>query len=167
VERNTHSEKEFRVFYEEHYNNLCRAAWRILREKDGAREIVQEVFIEVWSKGTWTTLHSPKAYLYVAVYNRCIKALGKSKRFVSEESMPQHQGGDFHHKLEHEELERIISQGIDSLPDRCKAIFILSREEEMTYNEIATHLDLSAKTVENQMGIALKKLREHLEKHWQ
>jgi RNA polymerase sigma-70 factor, ECF subfamily len=155
----------FRILYESHYANLCRAAYRILREEESAREVVQKVFIELWEKGNWQQIQSPKAYLYVAVYNRAINELHSRKPFLSAESIPSHLSTN-HNPLEQQELESVIARGIDALPEQCKKVFILSREEEFTYNEIAVHLGLSVKTVERQMGIALKKLREYLQNHW-
>jgi RNA polymerase sigma-70 factor, ECF subfamily len=158
-------DKEFRQLFETNYNNLCRAAYRIVLEKESAREIVQEVFIELWKKDNWQHIESLKAYLYVAVYNRSLSELKKRKPFLSEEAIASRYVTD-HHQMEANELEKIITRGIDSLPDECKKIFLLSREEELTYKEIARLLGLSVKTVERQMGIALKKLRDYLNIHW-
>lgn len=158
-------ENEFRLIFEAHYNNLCRIAHRVIKDQDSAREIVQEVFVEMWSKGSWQQLKSPKAYLYVSVYNRAISELQKGKRFVSEEAIPLLSVSDSM-KVEEEELEKIIVEAINTLPDQCKKIFLLSREEELTYRQIAQDLTLSVKTVERQMGIALKKLRKYLDSHW-
>lgn len=158
-------EKDFRALFEANYNNLCRVAWRILSDRDLAREVVQEVFVELWRKGQWQQLQSSKAYLYVAVYNRSLSELQKSKRFLSEDSLPL-LTTDHSDTLEEQELERIIVSAIEALPDQCKKIFILSREEELTYREIAARLGLSIKTVERQMGIALKKIRDYLDRHW-
>jgi RNA polymerase sigma-70 factor (family 1) len=159
------AQNEFRLIYEEHYNSLCRAAYRILKEKEGAREVVQQVFLDLWTKANWNDLQSVKGYLYVSVYNRSINFIDKRKRFVSEESIPEilehHQA-----EVELEELRNAIHLGIEALPDRCKEVFLLSREDEMTYQQIANHLGLSIKTVERHMGIALHKLREYLDVHW-
>lgn len=158
-------DKEFRFIFEDNYNNLCRAAYRVLLDEDSAREVVQEVFVELWKKDTWRQLQSPKAYLYVAVHNKSISELRKRKRFVSEDAIPE-LSIPHAQELEEEELERIILEGIEALPEQCKKVFILSREEELTYREIADQLALSVKTVERHMGIALKKLRDYLNKYW-
>jgi RNA polymerase sigma-70 factor, ECF subfamily len=162
---NAANEIKFRKIYESNYNNLCRAAYRILHEKETAREVVQDVFVTLWNKNTWHELKSPEAYLYVSVYHQCIKIVSRRKLFVSDDSLVGHINPS-ELTLENKELEKIIADGINNLPDRCKAIFILSREAEMSYDQIAKHLGLSIKTVDNQMGIALKKLREHLAKWW-
>jgi len=157
-------QKEFRVLYETHYNDLCRASFNILLEKENAREIVQQVFLDLWDKQNWHRLNSVKAYLYVAVYNRSLNLIKTRKRFVSLDAMPETTAG--HADLETEELRLTIISGIEALPDRCREIFLLKREGDMTYQEIADHLQLSIKTVERQMGIALEKLRNHLDAHW-
>ena len=64
--------------------------------------------------------------------------------------------------MEYQELYELVQKAINQLPEKCKAIFVLSREEGLTYQEIANQLDLSVKTVENQMSIALKKMRAAL-----
>ena len=76
-------------------------------------------------------------------------------------SMPKKDEG------ENEKLKKYIQTAVDALPTKCRKIFMLSRNAGMTYEEIAEELDLSKKTVENQMGIALKKLRESLEHVYQ
>lgn len=159
----TQPEKEFRLIYEAHYVSLCRIAYRILAEEDTAREVVQEVFIEIWRKQNWQELRSVQAYLITAVYNRSLKGLRKQKKLVSFDQVAE--PGTVESPLEQQELEVLISQGIDQLPERCREIFLLSRESEMTYSQIAGQLGISIKTVEAQMGIALKKLREHLRIH--
>ena len=159
----TQPEKEFRLIYEVHYVSLCRIAYRILSEEDTAREVVQEVFIEIWKKQNWQELRSVQAYLITAVYNRSLKALRKQKKLVSLDQVTEPVAVDV--PLEQQELEIVISRGIEQLPERCREIFLLSRESELTYNQIAIQLGISIKTVEAQMGIALKKLREHLYIH--
>lgn len=159
-------DQQFRLLYEENYNALCKAAYRILREQDTAREIVQDVFVELLNKENWHLIKSPKGYLYMAVYNRSLNWLSKRKRFVSEESIPLHKHATENHSIEHDELKKIIIESIASLPKQCQIIFLLSREESMTYAQIAAHLRISVKTVEHQMGIALKKIRNYLKSRW-
>ena len=125
--------------------------------------MVQQVFVDLWTKQNFHQLQSVKAYLYVSVYNRSLNFIQSHKRFLSEEKIPETSVTD--PGVEENELRVVIARAIETLPDRCKEIFLLSREEEMTYNEIATHLNLSVKTVERQMGIALAKVRDYLEKN--
>ena len=108
-----------------------------------------------------------KTYLYSAVKNKCLNYIKLelpkqqsmadiSEVMLSVSNAPKDEG-------ENEQLKKYIQSAIDALPKKCRRIFILSRNAGMTYEEIAEELDLSKKTVENQMGIALKKLRESLE----
>jgi RNA polymerase sigma-70 factor, ECF subfamily len=156
---------EFRILYETHYNALCGAAYRILLDKDSSREVVQNIFFELWETGKWQTIESPKAYLFVSVYNRSITEFQKRKRFANAAMIVDKGVNDRDH-LEENELQKIIVEAVNELPEQCKRIFILSREEELTYGQIAKDLNLSVKTVERQMGIALRKLREYLKIHW-
>ena len=161
---NSH-DKKFRSLYEDNYVKLCRAANRILKEHDSAREVVQEVFVEFWNKEDWWKIESPAGYLYVSVYNRSLNVLKNRNRFVKEEFIPD-SGVSDSDELQIQELQTIILQGITALPERCRLIFVLSREEELTYSNIASRLNLYIKTVEQQMGIALKKLRNHIQIKW-
>ena len=112
---------------------------------------------------------SAKAYLYRAVHNRCLNYLeqGKVRQLYRNESVGKEEplsaaadaGG------ERRELQERISRAIEKLPEQCRLIFRLSRFDEMKYAEIAAHLNISVKTVENQMGKALRILREELKEY--
>lgn len=133
-----------------------------------AEEVVQEVFISLWERRKEIVItHSVKSYLVSSVRNRSINYL----KLQLPKDRRKEDLDDFHialtassdtSGLEYNELYDIIQEAINQLPEKCKAIFILSREEGLTYKEIADELSLSLKTVENQMGIALKKLRAAL-----
>lgn len=130
--------------------------------------MVQEVFISLWERRNEIVItHSIKSYLVSSVRNRSINYL----KLQLPKDRRKEDLDDFHIALtassdapglEYNELYDIIQEAISQLPEKCKAIFILSREEGLTYKEIANELSLSLKTVENQMGIALKKLRAAL-----
>ena len=130
--------------------------------------VAQEVFLYIWEKREQIEIQTTlKTYLYSAVKNKCLN-------YIKLELPKQQSMGDISEVMlsvstgikdegENEQLKKYIQGAIDALPKKCRRIFILSRNAGMTYEEIAEELDLSKKTVENQMGIALKKLRESLE----
>jgi RNA polymerase sigma-70 factor (ECF subfamily) len=148
-----------------HYASLCRMAFRYTRDKDQAEDIVQGVFLKVWEKRKQIIVKvSWKAYLYKACASDCLKYMDKNKSRTSLEDLSvhpnSHQPSDV--DLRTEELRKLIQKAILDLTPACREVFLLSREEEMSNKEIAAILDISIKTVENQMTKALKSLRQKL-----
>lgn len=110
-----------------------------------------------------------KPYLYVAVKNTALNKLkvNRRKADVEETSInPLYvENRTAEDNMEYNEMEQVLMDTIAELPPKCQEVFRLSRFEEMSYKEIAAELDISVKTVENQMGKALKRLREALERY--
>lgn len=159
------SSSEVEVLFKQHYQMLCNAAYRITHDVDAAEDIVQDVFIRILNKLDSIKLeHSLKGYLIRSVTNASLNYLEANKKVVSinlnySTSVTTLDG---YEKLDGKDLEKIIEKAIGQLPPQCKAVFILSRFENMKYKEIAEHLDISIKTVENHLGKALNILRENL-----
>jgi len=155
-------EQMFRSYYE----RLCNYALRIMSDSNEAEEMVQQVFVKIWDKReNFEVKLSLKSYLYKAVYNTCLNRLKQMKNTSGKisASIP-HQVVETGN-LMMKELEKNIVNAINKLPEQCRIIFKLSRFEELKYAEIAEHLNLSVKTVENQMGKALKVLRQELKEY--
>lgn len=156
----------FEELFKMHYKMLCNAANKILNDKDASEDVVQDVFLKFWSKReNINIIESVKSYLYRATINTSLNHLEKSKKIIrlqntdtSNEGISINAGEEFYHK----ELKGKIDEAINQLPPKCKVVFVLSRFEGMKYQQIADHLGISIKTVENQMGKALKMLRERL-----
>ena len=155
------------LFRSEH-KKLCNTANRILNDWDASQDIVQEVFIKFWNKRNEIKIEtSAPAYLLKAVINTCLNYLESSKRqFRLREDITAEQIAGLAYQessaLEEKELRIRLEMAIERLPPKCKTIFVLCKYEGMKYQQIADHLSISIKTVENQMGIALQKLREDL-----
>ncbi len=159
----------FESLFKTHYAKLCFYANTIIGNLAVSEEIIADLFTEIWEKRTQIQFSSStKAYLYKSAYNRCLNYIkhakiesayveyllkNESKNFFSE--MPSY-------AYDEKEISKEITAAIDKLPEKCKAIFLLSRVQNKKYHEIANMLELSPKTVENQMAIALKKLRQML-----
>ena len=138
-------------------------ARKILGDEDDAREVVHQVFINLWERRSEVDLStSLKSYLFTAVNNRSLNVIRDRKKFSSEEVPERAANWDVSAELESQELEERIRETIAALPQRCRVIFELNRFEGLSYGEIAKKLDISVKTVENQMSKALKILREQL-----
>ncbi len=165
LQNNNH--KVFDQLFMDYYVNLCRFAYTYLKDREASEEIVQEIFISLWEYRESININtSIRAYLYTSVKNRSLNYLrnektriGHENEFASEQVSKVNELINF---CEHEELHTLINDSINDLPKQCRNIFNLSRNEGLTYNDIAHQLNLSPKTVENQMGIALKKLRSKL-----
>ncbi|CAN5564820.1 RNA polymerase sigma-70 factor [soil metagenome] len=157
----------FEVIFREHYNRLCRYASGILNDKDDAEEVVQQMFLSIWEKRQEIDIKvSVKSYLFRAVHNRCLNLIQQIKVRQNYAEGKQSEGIPIAHSpaqvLQGSELEKEIKRALDVLPEQCKKIFELSRFAELKYSEIASQLEISVKTVENQMGKALRILRAEL-----
>lgn len=154
----------FRYAFDYFYVSLCNYLSNLIHNPDLAEDIVQEVFITLWNKRkTIIITTSLKKYLYKSCYNRYIDIYRKNQRTYKklEElryvKLMELQEEDL--TLKQEKLER-LQEVIENLPPKCKQVFLLSKYEGLKYLEIAQKLDISVKTVENQIGKAYNKLRE-------
>ena len=132
-----------------------------------AESIVQDSFLAIWEKRDTLQLdESLKSYLYTTVKNKSLNYLQKKKLFVQETEDHQLEvSGNMPtpvQQLSQKETEKIIFAAIENLPPKCKRIFLLSRQEDLSYKEIASVLDINIKTVENQIANALKIIREKM-----
>jgi RNA polymerase sigma-70 factor (ECF subfamily) len=159
----------FREIFEAHYKPLCRFAIRYVGVGEVAEELVADVLTTLWQeRKTLQINHSLKAYLFAAVRNACLNYL---KSRVGRQRFEPDAAADAlpvapPDALEYGELEKLVEAGIGQLPPACRTIFTLSRQADLSYEEIAQSLGLSRNTVKAQMGIALKKLRGYLGRHW-
>jgi RNA polymerase sigma-70 factor, ECF subfamily len=148
------------------YADLCRFCYRITGSRAAAEDIVQDVFAAIWRRGTVFDYGDPLPYLYRAVRNRAISHQRQLRRhggwlmsWAQERAEHLAPAAD---PSEVEDLARAIDAAVAALPARRRAIFALHRDQHLTYAEIAVALGISIKTVETQMGRALKALRERL-----
>ena len=159
-----YDDKAFEQMFKTHYKELHSYASVMLRDEDTAEEIVQSMFLKFWEKRELLNVQtSIKAYLYKCVYNDSLNYLKHQKVKTKYQDFAAYTMNDHHEaassKVELTELEFKIQEALNELPEHCRTIFQMSRFEELKYREIAEQLDLSIKTVENQMGKALKILR--------
>jgi RNA polymerase sigma-70 factor (ECF subfamily) len=154
-------EKVFKV----HFKSLHAYACTLLNSEAVAEEMVQQVFYKLWERKEQVVVHtSIKAYLYRAVHNESMNHLKHRKvksthQTYAMQQQSHQQERNAAEQLAGKELETRIREALNELPEQCRTIFQLSRFEELKYREIADQLNLSVKTVENQMGKALKLMR--------
>ncbi|MDX1665829.1 MAG: RNA polymerase sigma-70 factor [Saprospiraceae bacterium] len=159
----------FRELFEDYYLQVCSYMYRYIRDRSTVKDLAQDVFLRFWDKRHQIEVHSSLgAYLRRMAINEALGYLRKNKRWSEEE--PDHSsGGSTHNEAEARlalrNLQQQVREAIAELPLRCRTVFLLSRYEELTYAEIAEQMDISVKTVENQMGKALKHLRVRLRSH--
>ena len=139
---------------------------RFIRDRATVEDLAQNVLIRFWEKRHQINITSSlKAYLHRMAVNEALGYIRKHKKVIEEEftaTTPIGSTDSVEDEFLHTELEGKITTAINSLPPKCRAIFQLSRFEDLTYKEIAKKLGISVKTVENQMGKALRVLREKM-----
>lgn len=153
----------FEQLFRELFKPLCGFAMKYVADLDDARNLVHDVFITTWEK--FDSLPSDtnyRSYLYTSVRNRCLNHVRDTKKHLTIEKMAEHNYAEEIRPMEAAELEKEIELGINSLPEKCRMVFEMSRMEGLKYSEIAEKMNISVKTVEAQMSKALSVLREHL-----
>jgi RNA polymerase sigma-70 factor, ECF subfamily len=159
--------KEFENLFRELYTPLCSYASKILHDNDQAEEIVQDIFYGIWKNKEKLDIHiSFRPYLYKSVHNNCLQTIQHHQIEEKYRKHVEYNLNEFQidpiQEMEAEEMNIVIEKTLNSLPERCKQIFNMSRFEGMKYKEIAEILDISTKTVESNMGKALNAFRQNL-----
>lgn len=154
-------EKSFVEYFDRYFVPLCQYAWVYCKEEERAKEIVQEVFMKIWEKRDFLEIKGAiSSYLYQTVKNKSLNYLRDQKKRLVIYQDPK---DTIEEEQEQNHLETShLHKAISLLPDRCRVIFKMKKVDGLSYKEISQRLSVSEKTVENQMGIALKKLKESL-----
>jgi RNA polymerase sigma-70 factor (family 1) len=156
----------FNALYDRYWSVLFRLAFRILERHDASKDVVQEVFVSFFEKHSKRDISNVKAYLLQSTKYQCFMQLraGKltAKHIERMENVITCNLVD--EEIEADELQKAIDHQIASLPEKCREVFELSRVEELTNKKIAERLNISQKTVENQITKALRTLRLTVDK---
>ena len=152
--------------FDNNYSALCNYAHTFVNDKHLAEDIVQSVFIQLWENQKIFQLKSPEPYLLKCVRYKCIDYLKKPnrKREMLTDNLPNLKTEEVS-SLKEADILPMLHYFADKLPSKMRKVFLMSRQQGMSYKEIAAELNISIKTVENQMGSALKKLRVLLQEH--
>ena len=164
-----HSEKAYKTLFMEMHESLIDFARSILKSSEDAEEVVSDFFISIWQRRTLLrAIENPRLYFFVGVKNAALNKLLSRKRIK------------LFHELEWQttlksvffnpeelmlsaEIVKKVMQAVNELPPKCKIIFKLVKEEGLKYAEVAKLLEISIKTVEAQMAIALRRIKTHSE----
>lgn len=161
----------YRFLFDHHFSDLCNFLLIYLHRKELAEEIALDLFTYIWEKRQSLQIKVTfKSFLFAAAKNKAITLYRKenqkmftsidtSESTISNDSSPQG-------LMENNELRDLINEAIFRLPEKSRQVYQLAWEKNMSYNEIAVQLGLSPKTIENHVGIALRKLRESLQPYY-
>ncbi len=162
----------YRYLFDNYFIDLCKFLRMYVNDQFIAEEIALDIFTNFWERRKELNINnSLKGYLFQSAKYRAISHLRKERNNIITQLNDQETlevGDDVNiDTLEVEELRKIIDEAIESLPEKSKLIYLMAREENMSHKEIASKLGISPKTVENHVGIALKKLRNNLKPHYE
>lgn len=160
----------FAAFFDIYSHNVYRFAGYFIRNDEVCEEIVSDVFINIWnSRHKLPEIENLENYLFIITRNISFNYLDKESRqpVTAGEPFPESriENTNPERELLYKETEQLIYEAISKLPERCRTVFLLSREEKMKYHQIAQALSISEKTVHAQMVTALKKLNESLRRY--
>ena len=159
----------FECLFKLYYTRLTLFANRFLNDINAAEEIVSDIFVMLWENGHEIEFKGTvSSYLFRSVQNRALNYLKHQKieslyvNYLEKQHLMHTMAATAESPYLEKEMTRQINSALESLPEKCREIFMMSRFDNLKYKEIAEKLNLSPKTVERQMSIALDKLRRML-----
>jgi len=162
----------YRFLFDHHFTDLCNFLLIYLHSKELSEEIALEIFTFIWEKRQTLQIKVTfKSFLFSSAKNRAISLYRKEqKKMFTTIDFGQsvfNEDSSSQQLMENNELREIINTAINKLPEKSKQIYQLAWEENFSHKEIAEKLGITPKTVENHVGIALRKLRESLKPYYQ
>ncbi|HWV75399.1 MAG TPA: RNA polymerase sigma-70 factor [Pseudosphingobacterium sp.] len=163
------SESVFTAIYEQYWASLFKYVIRILPEEDEAADVVQETFVTFWElRSRLAKVRSIKAYLFIMARNLAFKRFRENlKQETVEDRLVEFYANtdvSMEQMIELKDLADLIDAEIGRLPEKMREVFVLSRKEHLSYQEIAERLEISDETVKKQISRALKYLRVRMDK---
>jgi len=163
------NEQSFREIYDAYFEPVCRFLNYYTRDESTIEGVVQDVFVKLWEERDVLEIQYIKTYLYNAARNKILNELRdvKNRNVLLEQwakrEIENQQAKDC---VDMNEFVQLLQTSVETLPATCKDIFKMSREQNLSYKDIASERGLSIKTVEAQMGIALKRIREKMSAYY-
>lgn len=158
-------QKAFKTFFDNHHDELYRYLKQKGLAKEAAEDLIQKAFVYIWeNRDGIDETKSLRAYLFRIAYTRMLNLFRDHSKFDKNQEVPDlaHTGNSADEPIHRKELNRTIENAISSMPDKRQEVFRLCFLQEFTYKEAAETLEVSVKTIENHMGLALKDLRSSL-----
>ncbi|WP_411273010.1 RNA polymerase sigma-70 factor [Daejeonella sp.] len=154
-----------KLIYKKYWTQLYTSAYNILHDQHACEDIIQDLFINLWNKREQIEIKaSLKSYLFASVRYEVFRQVrhGSVREDIFENIQDRFQTPSEYGNIEHRELLSYVNSIVNNLSEKCKVVYKLSREEQLSHKEIASKLDISSKTVENHLNKALRQLRTSL-----
>lgn len=151
-----------KIIYDKYWNQLFNSAYTILHDQQACEDIIQDIFINLWNKRERIEIRvSLKSYLFASTRYEVYRQVryGSVREDIFDHIHERLETPSEYGNIEYRELLSQINSIVDNLSAKCKVVYKLSREEQLSHKEIASQLDISTKTVENHLNKALKQLR--------
>ncbi len=158
-------QKAFKKFFDSHHAELFRYLRQRGVAKEAAEDLIQKAFIYIWeNRDKINEYKSLRAYLFQIAYTRMLNLFRDNEKYDRDQELPDLSSSEFKtdQNLHQQELSHAIESAISAMPEKRQQVFRLCFLQEFTYKDAAQTLEVSVKTVENHMGLALKDLRESL-----
>lgn len=153
------NEQALAEIYERYWSKLYLQAYNVVRDRQVSEDIVQEVMVQLWVRRTVISIDSLKAYLYTCIKYQVFKAVALAKNNILTNTDTLAFVNDTDSPLITKDLQRLLDEAIAKLPEKCRNVFNLSRKDHLSTKEVAVRLGITPKTVENQLTIALRRIR--------
>lgn len=155
-------ERAFVAIYDRYWSEMYACAYHLFPHRETCEDLIHDVFLYLWTTRHQLNIRSIRDYLYIAIKNKALNKIRGHKpelTLADEDTQLFKAAEEADEKLMTKELNLLFDKGLHSLPDKCRQIMTMSRKEHLSNKEIAARLNLSTKTVENQINIGLKKMR--------
>ena len=155
------NEVAFAMLFDRYWEALLDSSYRVLGDKEGAQDAVQEVFADLWNKRRSLQVEKVSAYLHQSSRYAVFRLIRRSKEIALDFDLSSAPltSNVTEQQLEFQELSALLEDSVSELPEQCQRVFRLSRFEHLTNKEIAARLDISVRTVDNHIAKALETLR--------
>lgn len=154
-----------KLIYDKYWTQLYTSAYNMLHDQPACEDIIQDLFINLWNKREQIEIKaSLKSYLFASVRYEVYRQVrhGSVREEIFENIQDRLQTPSEYGNIEHRELLSFVNSIVNNLSEKCKVVYKLSREEQLSHKEIASKLSISPKTVENHLNKALRQLRTSL-----
>lgn len=148
-----------------YFDDLCRFLGYYTRDTDLIEDCLQDIFVKLWEDRATLSIFHIKTYLYKSSRNQMLNALrAQNNRLIRHEQWAQEEMQRIYAQecVDMEEFTVFYNEAVEALPEKCRVIYQCCKDAKKSYKQVAEELEISVKTIENQMSIAYKKIRSHI-----